>query len=336
MISGAGLFDLQVNGYAGVDFNHPAITAAALDGALETMLASGVTQCLPTLITAHPAQLCERFTALDAAVASSRLGPLMVPGYHLEGPFLNAADGYAGCHPPEAMSDPDIGLIDTVETGLHRPILLVTLAPERAGSMRFIAELTRRGKATAMAHSTASFDAVTAAADAGLTLSTHLGNGLPKTLPKLESTLLAQLAEPRLSACLIADGHHMSPQALAALIRIKGPDHCILVTDAVLGAAAGPGIYAFAGMAVERTAAGAMVQPGRSNLAGSALCLDQAVRNVVDWTGSTAETAIGMASAAPRRALARAMAHHGVAMDPGLVRWSSDLTPSVERLAAAL
>lgn len=125
MISGAGLFDLQVNGYAGVDFNHPAITAAALDGALETMLASGVTQCLPTLITAHPAQLCERFTALDAAVASSRLGPLKVPGYHLEGPFLNAADGYAGCHPPEAMSDPDIGLIDTVETGLLSGIVPV-------------------------------------------------------------------------------------------------------------------------------------------------------------------------------------------------------------------
>ena len=58
-----------------------------------------------------------------------------------------------------------------------------------------------------MAYSAAGFDAVRAAADAGLTLSTHLGNGLPQHLPKLENTLLAQLSEPRLAACLIADGH---------------------------------------------------------------------------------------------------------------------------------
>ena len=330
MTTSTGLFDLQVNGYAGVDFNDPAITGAALDTALEAMLAAGVTQCLPTLITAQPHELRERFLALDAAVAASRLAARMVPGYHLEGPFLNAADGYAGCHPPEAMTDPDIGLVDRLEAELDRPILLVTLAPERVGSAAFIAGLTQRGKASAMAHSAAGFAAVTAAADAGMTLSTHLGNGLPQHLPKLENALLAQLAEPRLTACLIADGHHMSPAALAALLRLKGPDNCILVTDAVLGAAAPPGVYSFAGMAVERTATGAMVQPGRVNLAGSALCLDQAVRNVVTWTGMNAETAIGLASTAPRRAVAGAMARHGVSLDPGLVRWSSDLSPTVE------
>ena len=334
MITSAGLFDLQVNGYAGVDFNDPAITAAALDDALEAMLASGVTQCLPTLITAHAEQLRERFLALDAAVAASRLGPLMVPGYHLEGPFLNAAEGYAGCHPPQAMTDPDIALIERLETGLHRPILLVTLAPERAGSLAFIAELTRRGKACAVAHSAAGLAEVAAAADAGMTLSTHLGNGLPQLLPKLENTLLAQLAEPRLTACLIADGHHMSPAVLAALLQLKGAENCILVTDAVLGAAAAPGVYSFAGMAVERTEAGAMVQPGRTSLAGSALCLDQAVRNVAAWTGLRAETAIGMASIAPRRALEAAMARHGVALDPGVLRWSSDLSPAIERFRA--
>lgn len=332
MSTSAGLFDLQVNGYAGVDFNDPSITAARVDIALGAMLEAGVTQCLPTLITARPAELRERFKALDAAVAQSRLGPLMVPGYHLEGPFLNPAAGYAGCHPPEVMTDPDIGLIELVEAGLQRPILLVTLAPERVGAKSFIAELAGRGKATAMAHSAAGFAEVGAAADAGMTLSTHLGNGLPQLLPKLENAVLAQLAEPRLATCLIADGHHMSPQALAALLRIKGTGNCILVTDAVLGAAAPPGAYVFAGMPVERTAAGAMVQPGQVNLAGSALCLDQAVRNVVEWTGITADTAIGMASLAPRRALARAMSHHHIVADPGLVRWSSDLRPMVEKL----
>lgn len=325
-----GMLDLQVNGYAGVDFNDPGLTPDRLDLALEEMLASGVTQCLPTLITAHPDQLAERFAALDHAVCASRLGPLMVPGYHLEGPFLHGAEGYAGCHPRDAMSDPDVALIDRLDALLIRPILLVTLAPERHGAIGFIAEMSRRGKTTAMAHSAAGFDMVLAAADAGLTLSTHLGNGLPQQLPKLENTLLAQLSEPRLAACLIADGHHMSPQALAALIRLKGAGNCILVTDAVLGAAAPPGLYRFADMDVERTSAGAMVQPGRVSLAGSALRLDEAVRNTAAWTGLPPASVITMATEAPRRAIARSLAHHRITLQPSRLRWSSDLRPALQ------
>ncbi|MBF0678670.1 MAG: N-acetylglucosamine-6-phosphate deacetylase [Devosia sp.] len=329
-----GLFDLQVNGYAGIDFNDPALTAAQLDHALEAMLASGVTQCLPTIITALPQQLSERLVALDRAVRTSRLGPRMVPGYHLEGPFLLAQPGYSGCHPERAMVDPDVALLDVLEEGLSRPILLITFAPERSGALHFIAEMTRRGKTISIGHSAAGFDAVRVAADMGVTLSTHLGNGLPHQLPKLENTLVAQLSEPRLAACLIADGHHMSPQALAALIRLKGPDKCILVTDAVLGAAAPPGVYSFAGMQIERTREGAMVQPGRVNLAGSALCLDAAVRNTINWTGLPPETVVAMAATAPRKAIAKSLSHHGIRLDPGTLRWSSDLQPTLEGIGA--
>lgn len=327
-----GLFDLQVNGYAGVDFNNPSLTAAQLNLALDAMLLSGVTQCLPTIITAYPDELVARFSALDHAVRSSRLGPVMVPGYHLEGPFLNAGDGYCGCHPQAAMADPDAALVGRIEEDLTRPILLVTLAPERDGAVDFIAAMKRGGKTLAMAHSAAGFSQVRAAAAAGLSISTHLGNGLPHSLPKLENTLLAQLSEPGLAACLIADGHHMSPDAVAAMIRLKGSDNCILVTDAVLGAAAAPGNYTFAGMEVERTHEGKMVQPGRTMLAGSALCLDQAVRNTMAWTGLGAETVLAMASSSPRRALSRSMQHYGIAMETSCVRWASDMTPTIERL----
>lgn len=324
-----GLFDLQVNGYAGVDFNDEGLTAEALDHALEAMLAAGVTQCLPTIITAFPDELCARFKALDAAVAASRLGPAMVPGYHLEGPFLNDGEGYRGCHPHLAMGDPDAALVDRIESGLARPILLVSLAPERDGSTVFAEAMRARGKTLAIAHSAAGYAAVRAAADAGVRLSTHLGNGLPQQLPKLENPLLAQLAEPRLTACVIADGHHMSPEAVAALVRLKGTDNTILVTDAVVAAATPPGTYRFAGIEVQHTAEGAVVQPGRQNLAGSALRLDVAVRNVVAWGIADAPTAIAMASDHPRRALADAMARLAAAQPVRRVAWSDDLVPTV-------
>ncbi|WMS42645.1 N-acetylglucosamine-6-phosphate deacetylase [Acuticoccus sp. MNP-M23] len=325
---GDGLFDLQVNGYAGVDFNDPSIGPAAMDIALEAMRAAGVTGCLPTIITAHEGELVERFRALDAAVTGSRLGAEMVPGYHLEGPFLNPDDGYRGVHPAAAMGDPDIALVDTLEAGLSRPILLVTFAPERAGAAAFARALAQRGKAMGMAHSAAGFADVRAAADAGLTLSTHLGNGLPQTLPKLENTFLAQLAEKRLTACVIADGHHMSPDALSAIVALKGTSRTILVTDAVLAAAAPAGHYRFAGMDVKRTDAGAVVPAEGANLAGSALTLDDAVRNVVRWGVADLPTAVAMAAAQPRAALQVALDHHSIRLDPGRVAWSDALEPS--------
>lgn len=327
----AGLFDLQVNGYAGVDFNDPAITPADMDLALEAMLAFGVTGCLPTIITAHPGQLAERFAALDAAVSGSRLGRTMVPGYHLEGPFLNPAPGYCGCHPPEAMDAPDPGLIARLEAGLRRPILLVTLAPERCGAAT-VRRLVAAGKAVAIGHSAAGFDGVAEAAEAGATLSTHLGNGLPQVLPKLQNTLLAQLAEPRLKACLIADGHHIPPGALAALIRLKGAGNCVLVTDAVLATAAPPGRYRFAGMEIHLGEDGRVTQPGQEGLAGAALRLDQAVRNLVEWTIAAPEQAARMAGDAARATLGRAFASAGLAPDPGRIEWTSALEPRIVSL----
>lgn len=325
-----GLFDLQVNGYAGVDFNDPSLTPSSLDFALEAMLSSGVTGCLPTLISASRGDLEERLRALDAAVAASRLGPHMVPGYHLEGPFLNPAAGYSGCHPAGAMTDPDTDLVVHLESGLRRPILLVTLAPERGGGPEAIRKLSALGKTVAIGHSAAGFRDIDAAAGAGASLSTHLGNGLPPLLPKLDNTLLAQLAEPRLTACLIADGVHVPPDAFAALVRLKGRDNCILVTDAVIAAAAPPGRYSFAGIGIDADASGKVTPLTGSGLAGSSLQLDQAVRNVVAWSVAEPGTAVHMASHAPRAALARRSGSGR--LFPGKVQWNSALEPSILRL----
>jgi N-acetylglucosamine-6-phosphate deacetylase len=325
MIVSDGLFDLQVNGFAGVDFNHPDITGAQMDHALSAMRATGVTGCLPTLITAREDELRARLAALDAAVTSSTLGPRMVAGYHIEGPFLNPSPGYAGCHPPEAMTLPEAALYDRLENGLAKPIVLVTLAPELAGSIEAIRTLRRAGRVVAMAHTSAGFADVRLAVEAGLSLSTHLGNSLPAHLHKVDNPLLAQLAETRLTACLIADGRHLSPGAVRALLAIKGKDRSVLVTDAVLAAAAPPARYSFAGMTVESTAEGAVRVPGQSNLAGSSLTLDAAVRNIVRWDIATAQDALRMASSNARMAIDYAVQSRGLKLRTGVVRWTDEL-----------
>ena len=328
----AGLVDLQVNGFAGVDFNADTITPAEIDRAMEAMLATGVTLCLPTIITAHPHELDARLRGLDAAISASTLGPAMCPGYHLEGPFLNPGQGYSGCHPADAMTAADPALIARLQAGLDRPILMVTLAPEIEGALALTATLAASGIVVALGHTAADFDQVVTAAEAGATLSTHLGNGMPQQAHKLNNAIFAQLAEDRLWASFIADGIHLHPKALKALLRATGFERSVLVTDAVVGAAAAPGRYSFAGMAVERGQDGSVRLADSASLAGSALCLDQAVRNVVAWGLASFDEAIAMASDHPLAVLASAFKAAGLAPDFGEIEWDLDLTVRHARL----
>ena len=89
----SGLVDIQVNGFAGVDFNTPGITSKNLQKSLESMLASGVTTCLPTLITASEEQLKSCFRDLENSRQSCKLAKTMIAGYHLEGPFISPHSG---------------------------------------------------------------------------------------------------------------------------------------------------------------------------------------------------------------------------------------------------
>ena len=315
-----GLFDIQVNGYAGVDFNDVSLTADALDHALHAMLHAGVTRCLPTLITAAETLLRARLDALDRAIRTSRLGPAMVPGIHLEGPFLNSTPGYAGCHPAAAMVPPSVEVLSRLMAATSTPIRLLTLAPEQPGALPLIVWAGAHGIVTAMGHSAADHDTVLAAAEAGLSLSTHLGNALPQPQPKFLNPLFAQLTEDRLSASFIADGIHVPPHALKVLLRAKGFSRCILVTDATSAASAPSGIYDFAGMRIEHAADGSVREPGSPVLAGSALRMDQAVRNVVTWGFASLSKAIAMASARPA-ALLR------LPLGPAAVTWNKALVP---------
>ncbi|HYZ21792.1 MAG TPA: N-acetylglucosamine-6-phosphate deacetylase, partial [Rhodopila sp.] len=161
-------------------------------------------------------------------------------------------------------------------------------------------------------------------AQAGVTLSTHLGNALPQPQPKFLNPLIAQLAEDRLHASFIADGIHVPPHALKVMLRARTLARSMLVTDATAAAAAPPGRYRFAGMTIEHTPDGSVRLPGTATLAGSALCLDQAVRNVVDWGLAAPPAALALASTQP----AALLAAHNVVLPPSQVEWSATLRPA--------
>eukprot|EP01037_Dinobryon_pediforme_P002140 gene2140-2177_t len=327
-VKSAGLVDLQVNGFAGVDFNAGVFGDGDIETAMLALRATGVTCLLPTIITATQDDLRARFAALDDAISRCPMASAMCPGYHLEGPFLNPADGYAGCHPPGCMTTPDYALVEALERGLTRPILLITIASELPGAEAFIRQARAAGKLVAIGHSATDFDTAERAADAGATLATHLGNGLPQILPKLANPIMAQLAEDRLFACFIADGLHIPPPALKVLIRAAGA-RAVLVSDAVAAAAGPEGTYPFAGMRVHRDALGTVSIPGQAGLAGSSLCLDAAIRNLVAWGIAVPEQAVAMASTRPARLLAAALQSHGLLVPPGSLEWSEQLFPTL-------
>jgi len=195
-----GLVDLQVNGFAGVDFNSPGLTSDSLQLSLEAMLATGVTACLPTIITGSETHLHTCFSALEKARNSSRLAKTMVAGYHLEGPFLSKLPGYSGCHPVEAMCAADPEMFLRLQQAAGGNIRLVTLAPEVEGAIAFIEKLVEDGIIVALGHTAADNETIQQAVDAGARLSTHLGNGTCPELHKNNNPIIAQLSEDRLSA----------------------------------------------------------------------------------------------------------------------------------------
>lgn len=323
----AGLIDLQVNGFAGIDFNDDQVGPDDIDQALHAMLACGVTTCLPTIITASRNKMRSRMRALDRAVAASKLGPWMVPGYHLEGPFLNPMTGYAGCHPRPDMAEPTIDFVPEIECDLSRPILYLTLAPERPGAHAVISWAAEHGKIVGIGHSNLCSDELASAVALGARISTHLGNGVPQTLHRSDNVIMRQLAEDRLAASFIADGLHIAPHALKVYIRAKGIERSILVTDAVAPAQAASGRYHLGDLAVDLDDSGMVRAADEQFLAGSSLTLDRALLNLITWGIVDFRGALRMACANPLAILSPALQAHGIRHRMGEVLWSNDFRP---------
>jgi N-acetylglucosamine-6-phosphate deacetylase len=294
-----GFFDLQVNGFAGVDFNDPACSIEDLRRATEHLRATGVTRYLPALISSSFeafARCARNFLALDHPA---------VAGLHMEGPYISPADGARGAHSRAVVIDPSIDDFKRRQEAAGGRIVLVTLAPERPRALDLIEYLVAAGVRVAIGHTEAAPHEIRAAISAGATLSTHLGNGCAALLPRHPNLIWEQLAADELFASLIVDGHHLPPATVKAMIRAKGPARTILVSDATAAAGGAPGRYRLGELQIELGADGRVAAPGTQHLAGSALTLNQAVANAVRFASLSLDEAISMAATLPARYMGR-------------------------------
>ncbi|MGW7680958.1 N-acetylglucosamine-6-phosphate deacetylase [Kribbella sp. NPDC054772] len=295
-----GLVDLQLNGYAGLDVNDPTRPAEELSALVRTLWQQGVTTVFPTIISADDATTTALVTRAAAARAADPAVAYGAPGLHLEGPYISSAEGARGAHDPAVIRDPDPAEFDRWQTAADGAIAIMTIAPERAGAMDFTAHLTARGVVVSVGHSLASAHDIHAFAAAGGRLSTHLGNGLPAQIDRHHNPIWAQLTEDKLTAFLIADGHHLPADTFAALVRAKGAARCVLTSDAAALAGCAPGDYRTAvGGAVTVSPDGSLRLHGTPYLAGSGASLLDCLRWSTGPGGLPLETAVTMATTTP-------------------------------------
>ncbi len=298
------LFDLQINGHGGTWFSREGLTSDDVLKTLKPHFQFGVTRLCPTLVTNSHEALSSGFAAIDKACRSESWADKMVPGCHLEGPFISSEDGPRGAHPLEHVRAADWGEFQTLQEISGNRIRLVTLAPEVDGAIDFIRRATESGVVVAIGHTGASPEQVAAAVDAGARLSTHLGNGAHGTIRRHPNYIWEQLGDSRLTASLITDGHHLPPSVVRSFIGVKTPMRTILTCDAAGLAGCPPGVYSEGSIDVEILEDGRIVIAGqRQLLAGSSLETGTCVSNAISFAGVSLREAIEMASRNPARLL---------------------------------
>lgn len=285
------LFDIQVNGFAGVDFQQMDMSASQLRHAVDALHERNTQRIFLTLTTDSVDNLSAKFRRAEELRAGDPVIAATVCGYHLEGPYLSPVEGYRGAHRAEYMRPPLWDEFQTLQEAANGHIRLVTIAPEWEGSDRFIRQAVQSGVDISLGHTNASGDDISGAIDAGARFCTHVGNGVPQQLHRHDNVIQRLLARDELIAFFIPDGIHLPPFTLKNLFRAKPQGKAFFTTDAMAAAGAPPGRYRLGNVEVEVGADRVVREPGQPNFAGSALAPDEAVANIQEFIGLPANEA---------------------------------------------
>ncbi len=291
-----GLIDFHVHGAMGKD-----ILDCSLDSLKEIaahQARTGVTGFVPTISAAPFSRLLEAITIVKSARVEDLAAEIL--GVYLEGPFLSQAR--LGAQDPDFLLPADEENIARLLQACQGLRTVITIAPEVGENLRFVPELKERGAIVAIGHSAADYELAIQSFELGVTHATHLFNAMSSFSARQPGVIGAVLEQGKVTAELIADGFHVHPASLRLALRLKGPERIFLVTDSMKASGLGEGEYQVGNLDV-------VVKNGQVRLkesgvlAGSVLTLNQAVKNIVDWTEASIPQAVAMASLNPARLL---------------------------------
>ena len=296
-----GLIDIHIHGGAGHDVMEGSDESLA---AVERLMTKhGVTSYCPTTVTAPVDETLRSLDALGKAVERAAIGngdgtrarPL---GVHFEGPFLSHAK--RGVHPPMLLQPASRELFERMWQAAGGRVSVMTIAPEIEGALDLIGEASRRGVCVSLGHSDAELPQARAAIKAGARHATHTFNAMRPLDHRHPGLLGAVLTDRAVTADIIVDGIHVDPVMVDLFLRAKGVEGGVLITDGISATGMPDGTYMLGGFPVQ-------VHDGRcefdGRLAGSVLTLDRAVRNTMQFTGTSLQNAIRMASFNPASVL---------------------------------
>lgn len=317
-----GLIDLQVNGYCESDLNADDLNTDTVRSLAHKLLGTGVTTFVPTLITAPEQKLLRNLKVIAGARCADPLLRQMIPFVHVEGPHIDPSDGPRGAHPVEHVRPPDILEFKRWQEASGGLVGMVTCSPHYLEAPAYICALAEDGVLISIGHTIASGNQIRSAVDAGARLSTHLGNGISQLLPRHPNPIWSQLADDRLTATFIADGHHLPDDALIAMLHAKSSSRSILISDLVASAGLSPGRHsASVGTLVDLDVEGRMRIAGTEYLAGATSPLKSGVARVAALPGFSLRDTIAMATANPGRLMRRGVLAPGEPADLIRFRW---------------
>jgi len=299
-----GLIDIQVNGYGGQEFSSAELTPEKVAQIARAMDPFGVTRFCPTLTTASFEVLCGALRAIAQACDTSAQLARRIAGIHLEGPYISTEDGPRGAHPRHYCHPPNWDEFQRLQEAAAGRIAILTMAVEFPETAAFIRRAAKAGVVVAIGHTAADPDQIRAAVDAGARISTHLGNGCHAMLPRHRNCIWPQLAEDRLAAGLIVDGHHLPAECVKTFVRAKTPGRCILTSDLSGMAGLKAGRYQTNLCQLDILADGRLVIAGQSELlAGASAPIGTGIANVMRFAGVRLPEAVAMAVHNPAKLL---------------------------------
>lgn len=265
-------FDIQVNGYGGIDYNKNDLTLEELQLSCLKLKKDHVEGIFATIITADFGDMLVRIKKLVDLRKQDSLIKEIIKGIHIEGPFLRSEDGYRGAHPEKYILKPNINKLKELLDAAGGICRIFTLAPEKDPDHVLIKYLHAKGIIVSAGHCNPSLDQLKSAIDAGLSMFTHLGNGCPQFLARHDNIIQRVLSlKENLKICFIADGIHIPFYALKNYIKIAGVENCIITTDAMAAAGAKAGRYTISNIEMEVGEDRVVREPGKPNFAGSAI-----------------------------------------------------------------